>query len=72
MAKTVVITFGKGEGKKHSVRVKPIEVEVTPAEDKPTVTLESDGLGDFYVSRDIMDALGLDDSDKIKMTIERA
>jgi hypothetical protein len=47
----VVITYSNGEGKKGSVRVKPIAVEnsVVPAMN----------IGDYCVSRDIMNKLGL-------------
>jgi hypothetical protein len=60
---SVVVTYGKGEGKKGSVRMKAIAVE------KDAVPL--DGIGDYYVSRGIMAALGLKDSDQIKVTFER-
>jgi len=70
MPKAVILTFGKGVAKKHSVRMEPIAIEINWAEDKPSVTLDSEGLGDYYVSRDIMNALGLKDGDSIKITIE--
>jgi len=64
----VIVTYGKGDGKKGSVRMKPLKVE---SKDN-AVTLESQGLGDYYVSRDIMKALGLSDDESVKVTIERA
>ena len=71
-AEKVVATYGEGDAKKHSVRLSPVAVEVVPAEDSPTVTLTSPGFGDLYVSRDIMRTLGLKDSDRVKVTIEKA
>jgi hypothetical protein len=60
----VVVTYGKGEGKKGSVRMKPVAVE----NDAVVV----DALGDYYVSRAIMTQLGLKDSDLVKVTFEKA
>lgn len=60
----VVVTYGNGDGKKGSVRMKPIAVEdaVVPVMN----------LGDCYVSRDIMNKLGLKDTDTVKVTFEKA
>ena len=63
----VVLMYGKGDGKKGSVRMKP--VTVVEVKDN-AVTLDSVGLGDIYVSRDIMKALGLKDTDSVKVTFE--
>lgn len=60
----VVVTYAKGEGKKGSVRVKPIAVENSVV---PVMNI-----GDYYVSRDIMNKLGLSDTDAVKVTFERA
>jgi hypothetical protein len=64
MRTLVVVTYGKGEGKKGSVRMKPVAVE----NDAVVV----DALGDYYVSRAIMTQLGLKDSDLVKVTFEKA
>lgn len=60
----VVVTYGHGEGKTVTVRVKPIAVENSAV---PVM-----GLGDCYVSRSILNALDLKDSDKVKLTFEKA
>ena len=60
----VVITYGAGDGKKGSVRMKALAVE-----DSLIPAVE---LGDYYVSRRIMTILGLKDSDSVKVTIEKA
>jgi hypothetical protein len=62
--KSIVVTYGHGDGKKGSVRMKPIAVENSEV---PVMNL-----GDFYVSRDIMNKLGLKDSDSVKVTFENA
>ena len=72
MAEKVVAVYGEGDGKKHSVRMTPVNVEVFPIENPPTVTLTSPGFGDLYVSREIMKTLGLKDSDRVKVTFEKA
>ena len=64
MEQQVVVTFGNGEGKKGSVRMKPIAVENSVV---PVMNI-----GDFYVSRDIMNKLDLKDSDAVKVTFEKA
>jgi hypothetical protein len=60
----VVVTYGKGEGKKGSVRMKPISVE--------NEVVQVTSIGDYYVSREIMNKLDLHDSDSIKVTFEKA
>lgn len=59
----VVVTYGNGEGKKGSVRLKPIKVEGSII---PVVNI-----GDYYISRDIMNKLGLTDEDSVKVTFEK-
>lgn len=66
--KSVVVTFGKGDPKKGSVRVKPLSVELVGCDRDDEVSTED--LGDIYVGRDIMKVLGLSDSDKVKITFE--
>lgn len=60
----VVVTYGNGEGKKGSVRLKPITVE--------NAVVPVTNIGDYYISRDIMNKLGLKDSDVVKVTFEKA
>jgi hypothetical protein len=60
----IVVTYGNGDPKKGSVRVKPISVEDDAV---PVISL-----GDYYVARGILGALGLKDADSIKITFEKA
>jgi hypothetical protein len=60
----IVVTYGDGVGKKGSVRLKPIAVENSVV---PVMNI-----GDYYISRDIMNKLGLKDTDTVKVTFEKA
>jgi hypothetical protein len=55
----IVVTYGQGDPKKGSVRMKPIHA---------TEDIDPSNLGDIYVSRDIMKSLGIKDSGTIEVT----
>jgi hypothetical protein len=67
-AKQAVVTFAKGDPKKHSVKMEAISATLVGAE--AGTVLVADKLGDIYVSRHIMDALGLKDSATIQVTFQ--
>ena len=60
----VVVTYDLKKSCGESVRVKATAVENSAV---PVV-----GVGDYYVPRSIMDALGLKDTDPVKVTFEKA
>jgi len=60
----VIVTYDLKKSCSEVVRVKPIAVE------NSAVTVMN--LSDYYISRSIMDALGLKDTDPVKVTFERA
>jgi hypothetical protein len=64
MPEKIVITYGNGEPKKGSVRMKPTAAEPS------TISLMS--LGDYYIARTILDRLGIADTDSVKVTFEKA
>ena len=60
----VVVTYDLKKSCGESVRMKPIAVETSAV---PVI-----GVSDYYVPRSIMNALGLKDSDPVKVTFEKA
>ncbi len=64
MEQRIIVTYGNGESKKGSVRMKPTAVEPS------SVSLMS--LGDYYIARTILDRLGIADTDSVKVTFEKA
>lgn len=56
----VIVVYGEGDPKKHSVRYKPLEAG----------NVLVDKLGDLYISRDILEEIGATEKSRVRVTYE--
>lgn len=58
---SVTVVFGNGDSKKHSVKFSPLN----------SSDVKPEGLGDLYISRTILDKIGVEDDGELTITFSK-